>query len=350
MASLHTARLLTPRSASPLLRRLDRAPLRPCLQLSSPFSTAHTLQEPYRPAAKRVRIQSPPRRLIATSRPISNQVSSSPAVPKAETDWAPPPSKEPPAWTPPTTPQENRGKIVSPARRAPLAAREKKLPAKEATTPTPPPAQQRENQASERSYPVSSGASSVEGASGNHTPEQDVDWTQSYHGIASGAFPADVVKVLRRPLDPKIVEIKPDGIIYLPEIKYRETLFDAFGPGGWGMVPRGPLVVGDKVVTREWALVVLGRFVAQAQGENTYFNKEQIPRASEAAKSNALMRCCKDLGIASELWDKKFIRIFKATQAKEHWVEHVLNKKVVKVWLRNGDKLEYPFRAAKQPA
>jgi len=29
--------------------------------------------------------------------------------------------------------------------------------------------------------------------------------------------------------------------------------------------------------------------------------------ALEAAKSNALMRCCKDLGIASELWDPSFV-------------------------------------------
>ncbi len=29
----------------------------------------------------------------------------------------------------------------------------------------------------------------------------------------------------------------------------------------------------------------------------------QYGKACESAKSNALMRCCKDLGIASELWD-----------------------------------------------
>ena len=32
------------------------------------------------------------------------------------------------------------------------------------------------------------------------------------------------------------------------------------------------------------------------------FESSGIPTATEAAKSNALMRCCKDLGIASELW------------------------------------------------
>jgi hypothetical protein len=30
-----------------------------------------------------------------------------------------------------------------------------------------------------------------------------------------------------------------DGVIYLPEIKYRRILNRAFGPGGWGLVPRG---------------------------------------------------------------------------------------------------------------
>lgn len=57
------------------------------------------------------------------------------------------------------------------------------------------------------------------------------------------------------------VEIKPDGIIYLPEIKYRRILNQAFGPGGWGMAPRGELMVGERVVTREYALLVHGRYV-----------------------------------------------------------------------------------------
>lgn len=61
------------------------------------------------------------------------------------------------------------------------------------------------------------------------------------------------------PLNPEDVEIKPDGIVYLPEIKYRRILNKAFGPGGWGLAPRSELVVGEKVVTREYALVVNGR-------------------------------------------------------------------------------------------
>jgi hypothetical protein len=57
------------------------------------------------------------------------------------------------------------------------------------------------------------------------------------------------------------VEIKPDGIIYLPEIKYRRILNKAFGPGGWGLAPRGESIVTAKAVTREYALLAHGRYV-----------------------------------------------------------------------------------------
>jgi len=56
------------------------------------------------------------------------------------------------------------------------------------------------------------------------------------------------------------------------------------------------------MVTREWGLVAGGRLVSVARGEQTFFDPSGMPTASEGCKSNALMRCCKDLGIASELW------------------------------------------------
>ena len=52
-----------------------------------------------------------------------------------------------------------------------------------------------------------------------------------------------------------------DGLIYLPEIKYRRVLNKAFGPGGWGLAPRSETNVGPRVVSREYALVCLGRCV-----------------------------------------------------------------------------------------
>ncbi|KAJ4405670.1 hypothetical protein N0V85_004638 [Neurospora sp. IMI 360204] len=183
---------------------------------------------------------------------------------------------------------------------------------------------------------------------GNGAAQKTIDWSSSYHGLSTEAFSPEVAKILMQPLDPLDVEVKPDGIIYLPEIKYRRILNQAFGPGGWGLAPRGELVVGEKVVTREYALIVGGRFVAQARGECQYFSEETIPTAGEGCKSNALLRCCKDLGIASELWDPRFIREFKKKYAHEIWVEHVVNKKRRQVWCRKDADPWYPYQVVKK--
>ncbi|KAI2784446.1 mitochondrial genome maintenance MGM101 [Daldinia loculata] len=171
-----------------------------------------------------------------------------------------------------------------------------------------------------------------------------IDWTQSYHGLGTSAFSPETSTVLQARLNPEDIEVKPDGIIYLPEIKYRRILNTAFGPGGWGLAPRGQLMVHDKLVTRDYALVVHGRFVAQARGEMSYFTEEGVSTAAEGCKSNALMRCCKDLGIASELWDPRFIRKFMKEHAMQIWVEHVVTKKRKQIWLRKDDEVRYPFK------
>ena len=84
-----------------------------------------------------------------------------------------------------------------------------------------------------------------------------------------------------------------------------------------------------------------------ARGEQDYFNKDGIPTASEGCKSNALMRCCKDLGVASELWDPRFIRKFKAERARDAFVEHMISKKRTKIWLRKEDSVSYPYKEMK---
>ncbi|KXN89496.1 hypothetical protein AN958_05658 [Leucoagaricus sp. SymC.cos] len=171
------------------------------------------------------------------------------------------------------------------------------------------------------------------------------DWSKSYHGLSTEPFPKDITEILQNPIDPLDVEIKPDGLIYLPEIKYRRILNKAFGPGGWGLAPRSETNVGPKIVSREYALVCLGRLVAIARGEQEYFDPSGIPTATEACKSNALMRCCKDLGVASELWDPRFIREFKTKHCVEVFVEHIPTKKKKKLWRRKDQgKFEYPYQ------
>lgn len=89
---------------------------------------------------------------------------------------------------------------------------------------------------------------------------------------------------------------------------------------------------------------IICRLVSIARGEQDYFDSDGIPTATEGCKSNALMRCCKDLGIASELWDPRFIRSYMKQHAKEVWVEHQVTKKKKKVVMRKDDEVKYPFK------
>ncbi|KAJ5642024.1 Mitochondrial genome maintenance [Penicillium lividum] len=174
--------------------------------------------------------------------------------------------------------------------------------------------------------------------------EEKIDWTRSFHGLSAEPFPEKAAKILLAEIDPHQVEIKPDGIVYLPEIKYRRVLNQAFGPGAWGLVPRSESIVTPKTVTREYALVCHGRLVSVARGEQDYFSPDGIPTATEGCRSNALVRCCKDLGIASELWDPRWIRKYKAQYAREVFVEHIVNKKKSKIWIRKDDTVGYPWK------
>jgi hypothetical protein len=116
---------------------------------------------------------------------------------------------------------------------------------------------------------------------------------------------------------PTCASLNVTGLIYLPEIKYRRILNQAFGPGGWALMPRGETLhyqnegEGAQLITREYSLYCHGRFISQATGEHTFYSKSNLSygKACESAKSNALTRCCKDLGIASELWDPQVCHV-----------------------------------------
>jgi hypothetical protein len=54
------------------------------------------------------------------------------------------------------------------------------------------------------------------------------------------------------------------------------------------------------------------------------------------------MRCCKDIGIASELWDPKFILEWKEKYSVEVWCEHQSNKSKRKLF-RRKDRPPFDF-------
>lgn len=176
------------------------------------------------------------------------------------------------------------------------------------------------------------------------TQVQDMD---QFKGVGSAPFTPDQVKALTEPVDVNDIEIKPDGIIYYPEIKYRRILNKAFQPGGWGMIPRGGFTFTKQTLSCEFALIVNSRFVSCARGEQEVFDLKKLVTSMEGVKSNALMRCCKDLGIASELWDPNFIRSFKQEFAEMIFVRHMVRNTKIAYWRRKGIPVVYPFEEIK---
>ncbi|KAK6211770.1 hypothetical protein QIS74_11034 [Colletotrichum tabaci] len=304
------------------------APLRPLLRATSRQSLAQVARITTTPRSKAAAAAATTtqRATPAKSTTTSSYVRRSPAsntsraaAPRAATT-TPAPTPKAPATTPTSTPSDPPS-AATPLPEAPSTSRPAETTSFSASAGPPyQPHQQQQQQ--------------------GHA----IDWSTSYYGLGSQRFSKEIVDILLQPVNPDDVEVKPDGIIYLPEIKYRRILNAAFGPGGWGLVPKGEVVVGEKIVTREYALVAEGRFISQAQGENNYFALENLPSAVEGCKSNALMRCCKDLGIASDLWDPVFIRQFRKQYADEVWVEHVVTKKKKLVWTRKDVPITYPFK------
>lgn len=137
-------------------------------------------------------------------------------------------------------------------------------------------------------------------------------YMQGFDGASVQPFDKTIADKLLAPFEPGDVEVKPDGIVFLPGEWYRRRLTEAFGPGGWALLPRGPVRTrsaggGGELVVYHGALYCLGRYVGEAYGECTYWPNNRgmtYGDAVEGALTNCVDRCCKRLGMASELWSK----------------------------------------------
>jgi len=196
--------------------------------------------------------------------------------------------------------------------------------------------------------PASNGALASSAPSPSPLPQEN--FINGFEGMAVAPFPKEALAVLQEPVNPEDVEIKPDGICYLPGIFYRDRLMRAFGAGGWACGPRSPAkrapASGGELVMYHGALVCLGRYVGEAVGQCVYYPNNRgmtYADAFEGAKTDCITRCCKDLGVAKELWDPSWREQWKAKYAHQ-----VKNKKGELVWERRDrpQKLE----AAPSPA
>lgn len=128
-------------------------------------------------------------------------------------------------------------------------------------------------------------------------------YATGFEGAACAPFPPEAAAVLGAPVSPEEVEVKPNGIVYLPGVAYRRILTRAFGAGAWALLPRGPARTMGELVVYHGALYILGRFVSEAVGECETRQGMSYASSLEGARTDCLTRCCKDLGVATELWD-----------------------------------------------
>jgi len=142
-------------------------------------------------------------------------------------------------------------------------------------------------------------------------------------------------EILYAPIDEKRVEIRPhDGTIYLPWSEYVDRLHRAFGLN-WGLIPQGmPKLGGNDLILWGFFLIIKGKYAGFAIGEQKYIPENSQMTwgdACEGAKSNALMRLCKGIGIGLELWKPEFIKQWKEKHARQKEIIDRRGRKV-KVW------------------
>ena len=147
---------------------------------------------------------------------------------------------------------------------------------------------------------------------------EEVDQDYCVSNLAEKPFEESITRILNEPINPEEVEIKPDGNIYLPEIKYRKTLIRAFGPGGWVLIPKGPHSMINNVLSGSMHCIVMGSLLASPRSCHTNQYLQTPASSSESARSNALMRCCKDLGIANELWSANLFKSGRQSMQQEN--------------------------------
>mmetsp|Transcript_7981 Transcript_7981/g.11856 ORF Transcript_7981/g.11856 Transcript_7981/m.11856 type:complete len:344 (-) Transcript_7981:54-1085(-) len=165
--------------------------------------------------------------------------------------------------------------------------------------------------------------------------------------IHQESFSTEITEALASKIDPSLIEIRPEGFLFLPSTSYRTFLNTIFGPGAWVVVPIGDCVEAYDHVSQQYALFIHGKMVSSAWGDQSIRdnNRMGLGTALESAKSHALVRCCKDIGIASELWNSEFVEQWKEDYAVEVWCEHAVNKRKKKLWRRqSAAPFSYPYR------
>jgi hypothetical protein len=186
----------------------------------------------------------------------------------------------------------------------------------------------------------------------NLTTGEILSGADPYAGASTLRITEDQRAILWEPLTDADVEIRPDGLLYFPEVRYRRRLNKAFGPGGWSIIPAAIDQKGGELQFTG-RLYIAGCFVSEAIGGAKLYDSTSYATAAESAKSNAIVRLCKDLGIASELWDPSYAEGWRNRFAIRVWCKNVgsgrdAGKKQAFWRKRDAERFSYPWEEEDQ--
>lgn len=154
------------------------------------------------------------------------------------------------------------------------------------------------------------------------------------------------ISILYAPVNQVDVEIRPDGLVYLPWMEYVTRLREAFGLE-WAIIPQGMPKFNKNSIFWGFWLVIQGKLAGYAIGEQEYIPsnaKMSYSDAVEGAKSNALMRLCKGIGISLDLWKPSYVKAWKEKYAETYYDE----TKRKKLWRKKGEQRTPPHAKAQE--
>lgn len=141
------------------------------------------------------------------------------------------------------------------------------------------------------------------------------------------------------------IEIRPDGVPYIPGVVLRERLCRAIGPGRWALkqeaMPRWDAEEG--IALYDGSLWIDGKYISRAIGQckwrPTNTNMTRLD-ALEGAKTDCLSRCCKDLGIGSKLWHPRYAEDWRARFCESYeFYNRRIGRSEIR-WRRKGGALD----------
>lgn len=126
--------------------------------------------------------------------------------------------------------------------------------------------------------------------------------TMAGQGLSRANFTDQQIAVLTAPFTENELEILEDGSVYVPQVHIRKRLSKVFRVGQWGVEVGKPETVDDRPVIRI-RLYVNGAPVGECYADRDH--------GLESAKSQGIVRCCKDLDMAADCWDRRWSYAFR---------------------------------------